>query len=986
MVRPAAPRRWKSFALHSGLALAVAALAAVAAGTEDPTLPVNNPGGPRYPEFVPGVMVDSAEGDDACSGLGIQQGWELVKPTDITTPRRLEGEVVAGHPPHGDFYFNHDTEDYTFYVFPDNKNPRASNPLTDYRALLGSGNFITGEPKAHGLIEVEWEYGAHSWNDAAGNNYYGFPTWAWPTIGDRVLVEGFWIFDCGHEEESPGWRTEIHPARLVVTYRNAANSLMARASNRKGWVTPLSSDDRDFSPVTRADVFASSFGGEVVDNLFDDEVFYGPDLEPPRPDWWQPVNDKNYDFIILAPPKPSTDAVMVVKVLDPPSDYIMPPGAVHPAFDPATHITPITQDGLDGVNVHIPFSAVNAADYMIFAKTIIVGWDVPQPDVMHFRMTVNRWNIFDDLEPETEETEYSAWALSRDKAIFVRLSDGGEDDESDLFECDSDGNYMPQCDIDSNENSYADGSLDVFIRPEDSLVFSFRAKEGDTPFNENDDLGIAEQAFTAAENWGIGTHHLFQHDRTFAGDHPDFFVPDWPLPTEENPCDDEGPDDLDTCYEVTYTIERIFDPTTTTIGVPAAQYAQDPILFTAKVVTPGSPEKPRRRLPVGIQLSGAGGTQTFNSTTGDDGVARPNAIITLPAGAYTDDSSFGGNGLLQASAASVGVTILKDPTSTTLTIENEIRWGHRDPMTVTLIEPNVGQSEPPLGVEGKNVVISFNGPLGSKSYTAGPTDASGNATITPLMDLPPGNYQVKACFAEDPWFLGSCTPEQTVKVTAGFAAFASGGPITITGTTERALGDLHSESSVVLTGSTHVISAAANERLEYVTTLTDQSTGSKYNAFQVPALGIKPTYLASTYCSGDATLMGVPITYIKGNHTFHNGAVLSGIYCVSGDIKIQSDVTGSAVLVAAGTIGTSGGGQNLKTADPTGADVLLLSGSNGDNAISVSAPQGRFVGVIVATGGVEIASQEQLADGGVIGRLIAVKGMNNVLDGRTSGS
>jgi hypothetical protein len=40
----------------------------------------------------------------------------------------------------------------------------------------------------------------------------------------------------------------------------------------------------------------------------------------------------------------------------------------------------------------------------------------------------------------------------------------------------------------------------------------------------------------------------------------------------------------------------------------------------------------------------------------------------------------------------------------------------------------------------------------------------------------------------------------------------------------------------------------------------------------------------------------------------------------------------------------------------------------------------------VATGGVEIASQEQLADGGVIGRLIAVKGMNNVLDGRTSGS
>ncbi len=986
MVLPAVPRRLKTYARHTGFAVAAAALAVWAVGAQDATLPVNNPAGPRYPEFIPGVMIDSEEGDDACSGLGIQQGWELVKPGDFTNPRRLEGEVVAGHPPHGDFFFNHNTEDYTFYVFPDNKNPRASNPTTDYRSLLGSGNFVTGEPKAFGLIEVEWEYGAHSWNDAAANNYYGFPTWAWPTIGDRVLVEGFWVFDCGHEEESPGWRTEIHPARLVVTYRNAAKSQMARASDRKGWVAPLSTDDRDFSPVTRADVFASSFGGEVVDNLFDDDVFYGPNLDPPRPDWWQPVNDKDYDFIILAPPKPSSEAVMVVKVLDPPSDYIMPPGAVHPQFDPATHITPITQDGLEGVKVHIPFHVVSGADYLIFAKTILVGWDVPQPDVMHFRMTVNRWNIFDDLEPETEETEYSAWALSRDRAIFVRLSDGGEDDESDLFECDSDGNYMPQCDIDSNENSFADGSFDVFIRPEDSFVLSFRAKEGDTPFNENDDLGIAEQAFTATENWGVGTHHLFQHDKTFAGEHPDFFVPDEPLPTEDNPCDDEGPDDLDTCYEVTYTIERIFDPTTTTIGVPPVQYAQDPIKFTATVVTPGTPEKPRRRLPVQIQLSGPGGTQTFNSTTGDDGVARPSQVITLPAGTYTDASSFGGNGLLQASAAALDVTILKDFTSTTLTMENEIRWGHNDPMTVTLIEPNVGQGEPPLGVQGKDVVISLAGPLGSKSYTAGPTDASGNATITPLMDLPPGNYQAKACFEEDAWFLGSCSPEQTVKVTLGFAAFASGGPITITGTSQTALGDLHSESSVVLSGATHVISAAAGERLEYVTTLTDQSTGSKYNAFKVTPLGIKPTYLSSTYCSGASSLMGVPITYISGNHTFHNRAVVSGIYCVSGNIKIQSDVTGSAVMIAGGTITTSGGGQNLKTADPTGADVLLMAGSNIDKAISADAALIRFVGVLVATGGIEVSSQNALADGGVVGRLIVVKGLNHVLDGRTSGS
>jgi hypothetical protein len=283
------------------------------------------------------------------------------------------------------------------------------------------------------------------------------------------------------------------------------------------------------------------------------------------------------------------------------------------------------------------------------------------------------------------------------------------------------------------------------------------------------------------------------------------------------------------------------------------------------------------------------------------------------------------------------------------------------------------------------ITVTLSGPLGTQDFLAGPTDALGAATIEPLMTLPPGNYQAVACFVEDPWFLGSCSTPQPVKVTAGFAGFARGGPITITGTRHTSLGDLHSETSIVLHGNAHTLSAGAGERLEYVTTFSDGSVGSTYNLFQVPALGIAPVYLVSTYCSGAPDLMGVPITYVDGDWTAKNNQVLSGIYCVSGNIKIQSRVSGSATLVGSGptsTITTAGGDQNLSTADPTGADVLLLTASVAAKAIVLDANEARFTGAVVAAGGVEISSNGTTVDTAVVAENITVKGDHNLLDGR----
>ncbi len=940
------------------------------------TLPTPSEVGPVATYASP-PMQTKARGKAACSGEFPQAGWELADPNDGEfDAHRLEGEVVIGHQPHGDAVTNHHTEDYNFFVVPDNHNALASDPLHDYRDLLGEGNFATGEAKEHGRIEVENEYGALPWNDAANSGYYGIPPWVWPATGDRAIVEGYWIYDCGHHKDDDGndtgYRSEIHPAWMVAAIRNIAESQMARGNGRQGWVAPLGPDDASFSRVTKADVWISSFGGEAVEDSLDE---FGPNGE----DWWQPVNSRDYDFDIPLPPgKPSPDAQPVIQILDPPGTYWRPPGAVSPFFGGA-NITPSEREGF--LHVKIPFATVPTSKYMLFAKTIIVGWNVPAPDVQHLRITVNRWNVFEDME-DPDEAEYSPWAQSGDQNTFVRISDGGADDEAGLFHCKSDSNFMPYCEPDNEENSYVDNvSIDRFINAHDPLIVQFRAKEEDIP-DENDDAGFAMQAFTADEEWGVGTHVVYQSDDTFAGVYKDFNGSQVPFQSQDDQCEGEGPDGHeDSCFAVTYTISRITDPTVTTITAPAHQYAQDPNSFTARVVTQGSPDEPRRLLPLTFTFTDGTNTQVLHATTDDNGVAAPTDLLTLPAGPYSLTVGFPGNGLLTASSDTDAVTIERDFTSTALTVEPKVRWGHQDPFTVTLLEPNdAPQAEGPLPIPGKNLTITLTGTLGTQTYPIGPTGTDGKATISPLMTLPPGNYTATACFVQDDWFRASCSAGQTIKVTFGFASFARGGPINFSGNSNKATGDLRSEGSVLISGNSHVLSAGVGERFEYVTTFTDIGSGNLYNQFKVPPLGITPSYLRSTYCTGATTFMGVPVTYSNKSITFKNDQVISGIYCVTGDIKIQSRVTGKVVLLATGLITTSGGGEKLETADPTGADVLLLADSTDPKAsVSIQASDSTFKGAIVAKGGVFISSKNSIFDTGLLGKQVLVSGSDNLL-------
>jgi hypothetical protein len=422
-------------------------------------------------------------------------------------------------------------------------------------------------------------------------------------------------------------------------------------------------------------------------------------------------------------------------------------------------------------------------------------------------------------------------------------------------------------------------------------------------------------------------------------------------------------------------------PTTTTITAPAVQYAQDPNRFTAKVMTPGDPDKPRQDLPVVFKLTDGIHTQTLDAVTDADGVAAPKDLLTLPAGDYTLTASFAGTTLLTESSSTQSVTIARDVTSANLTVEPKIEWSHEAPMKVTLMEPNASpQAEGPLPIPGKSLTITLSGPLGSQSYPVGSTSADGTASIKPLMTLSPGSYTAKACFVQDSWFAASCSAGQAVKVTLAFSGFARSGPISFSGTDHRATGDLHSEGSATVSGVDHVLSAAAGERFEYVSTFNSSGINNTYNEVKVPASGIVPSYLRSTYCTGAPTLMGVPVTYLSTSVTFKPDQVISGIYCVTGDIKIQSRVTGKAVLLATGTITTFGPDHKLQTADPTGADVLLLAGSSNPKAISIQTIDSTFTGAIIATGGVSISSTiDSTFESGLVGSQVQVSGSNNLL-------
>ena len=155
-----------------------------------------------------------------------------------------------------------------------------------FHDFLGTANTSTEETQAkdeQDAMEIEWEQRA-----------WGPQTW--PTAGDRMEIMGSWIWDCGHwgpqdftdplyflgQNVTTGERTEIHPPRMVIVHRAVPST-----SSRGDAVT---------------DVLISSVG-----TLATAHENYASGACPTPPDTcsqWVPVNDRDYEFDVAAPPRP----------------------------------------------------------------------------------------------------------------------------------------------------------------------------------------------------------------------------------------------------------------------------------------------------------------------------------------------------------------------------------------------------------------------------------------------------------------------------------------------------------------------------------------------------------------------------------------------------------------------------------------------------------------------------------------------------------
>lgn len=212
-------------------------------------------------------------------------------------------------------------------------------------------------------IEVEWEsgLGQDGSNDNPAvienrkGNSFGFSTeghtkgdviWNWPTVDDRVHVEGIWIWDRGHNAP-----TEIHPPHFLAVQRKLPVSFTLGSDD----IPVINNEPTDKFMGTRVDVFASAQGSLMWNNK---------GLES----YSQTVNmkRKDYSFTIKQPFSPPSVGHMHHSVLR--CKYIKQKADNFPA-------EPIMVVVGNRVEVTIPWKTASVSNDAIFARSFVVYWE-----------------------------------------------------------------------------------------------------------------------------------------------------------------------------------------------------------------------------------------------------------------------------------------------------------------------------------------------------------------------------------------------------------------------------------------------------------------------------------------------------------------------------------------------------------------------------------------------------------------------------------
>lgn len=368
--------------------------------------------------------------------------------------RLLGDESVVNYEDYPDV---HDSHDQNFYIRLDN-DPAQTDLISTFG--IDSDGDKPGDPgHSPDTLEVEWETGILT-SARTGDGRF-FPKWAWPLPGNRVWVNGYWIFDCGHPvtnraTDEKGLRSEIHPPRAIASMRQQVATPPAGGA-------PI--------PVTATDVYVHGRAGIMVDILecggrviLDNRTCPTRTGETPRGSDSSDGNpshdialdhvgvpiDVNYQFTICAPPLPagaSADNLTVWQERVLPSDTLNV--AAIWAVQDAAGACATPEHGPRQVQVTIPLAGSGAAPDDVYGRRIYVGWDAAPAPMRRFRLTIDSMHMTDDLDhdsltPGDDDCECAWFWTSVDRAPdeVLRLSDVVDDPDHHMNDF-GDGDTLP---------------------------------------------------------------------------------------------------------------------------------------------------------------------------------------------------------------------------------------------------------------------------------------------------------------------------------------------------------------------------------------------------------------------------------------------------------------------------------------------------------------------------------------------------------------
>ena len=315
-----------------------------------------------------------------------EPGWVWVDPSQKL--KEVSGTVNESFVTHTDFPAVHDSHDQNTHLTVD---PGFEDLLSD-----------TNDP---GEIEMEWEIGTFPSEASGDPPERTFPRWAWPSDGDRIWLNGNWIFDCGHPTDVGGvnhYNSEIHPPRAVASMRQQLKTLPGTGT------TPV--------PVTATDLYIHGRAGFVGDDLeCGQEIIISagsctPSAYPHR----GTAIDADYDFKVCLPVKPSANAVLATSMEAGPGDTL----GIDPIVTPQAAAGPCTGAGFGPVqlDVQVPLAGSGATPDDTLARKIYAGWVYPPTGLKHITAKLTRGVLHNDQEIVGSDCECSFFWLNMDAA------------------------------------------------------------------------------------------------------------------------------------------------------------------------------------------------------------------------------------------------------------------------------------------------------------------------------------------------------------------------------------------------------------------------------------------------------------------------------------------------------------------------------------------------------------------------------------------